>query len=248
MRTVPAAVALVLTLPLYAAAPSGQIAMGVGATDSSSIIVRMDGKESPVTLAGVTSGSERGAAFLKRLVAGRVVRVNGPRSAATATLLDNTSVAGHVNDFLQTSTTSDPCTLGRAAYNVALPLVARRQSAAPARATKAAKAAAPKREAHVSFAAGKSDPNNLSVKGSNPAVSAAYTAPAPTPKPANQPGAYNLPQATTYTPPQASPLTSLPQGAAQTLQGAAPPRATLPQPNTEAPNAAPRPTTPTTTY
>ena len=99
-----------------AARPSGQIAMGVGALDSNAIVVRVEGKETSVTLAGVQPGSAPATAFLKCLVGGRVVRVKGARTAATVTMLDDTSVAEHVNEFLQSRTAMDPCALGKAAY------------------------------------------------------------------------------------------------------------------------------------
>src|SRR5436190_10843400 len=117
MRIAAAVVAAAgLSLSLYAAAPAGEVALGLGATDSSLIVVRIDGKETNVRLAGAVAGNERGAEFLKCLVAGRVVRIRGSHSAATVMLLDDTNVAAHVAEFLQTSTASDPCTIGKGAY------------------------------------------------------------------------------------------------------------------------------------
>ena len=109
---------LALAAHLFAAtpAPSGRVGMGVGALDSNAIVVRIDGRESAFTLAGLQSGSQPATAFLKCLVAGRVIRVKGPSSAATAMLLDDTSVAAHVSEFLQSKTAMDPCELGKAAY------------------------------------------------------------------------------------------------------------------------------------
>lgn len=103
-------------LLLLAATSSGQVGLGVGALDSNAIVVRIDGQEQAVTLAGAKAGSEEAKAFLKCLVAGRVLRVKGPHKAATALLLDDTSVADHVNEFLQSKTGIDPCELGKAAY------------------------------------------------------------------------------------------------------------------------------------
>ena len=100
----------VLALPLIAAAPKGTIALGVGASSSSEVVVKIDGKTATVKLAGVNNGTYAGQAFLQCLVAGRVVHVKGSRGAATVTLLDDTSVAAHVAEFLQTNTSSDPCT------------------------------------------------------------------------------------------------------------------------------------------
>jgi hypothetical protein len=108
--------AVFATSLLLAAAPPGQISLGVGALDSNAIVVRIDGKEQAVTLANTKPGSAHATAFLKCLVAGRVVRIKGPHSAATALLLDDTSIADHVNEFLQSRTAMDPCELGKAAY------------------------------------------------------------------------------------------------------------------------------------
>ena len=109
---------LALAAHLLAAAPvhAGRTGMGVGALDSNAIVVRIDGQESAFTLSGVQSGSKPATAFLKCLVAGHVLRVKGPSSGATAMLLDDTSVADHVNEFLQSKTSMDPCELGKAVY------------------------------------------------------------------------------------------------------------------------------------
>ncbi len=118
MRLLAALLAASLTASLLLAAtpPSGQVSLGVGALDSNTIVVRVDGKEQSVTLASTKPGSAPATAFLKCLVADRVVRIKGPHTAATALLLDDTSVADHVNEFLQSKTSMDPCELGKAAY------------------------------------------------------------------------------------------------------------------------------------
>jgi len=116
MRFLAALLAASLAAPLPAAAPPGQVSLGIGALDSNTIVVRIDGEEQAVTLANTKSGSVPATAFLKCLVAGRVVRIKGPHSAATALLLDDTSIADHVNEFLQSKTAMDPCELGKAAY------------------------------------------------------------------------------------------------------------------------------------
>lgn len=108
--------ALAAHLLAAARAHDGRVAMGVGALDSNAIVVRSDGQESAITLTGLKPGSPPATAFLKCLVAGRVLRLKGPSSAATATLLDDTSVADHVNEFLQSKTSMDPCELGKATY------------------------------------------------------------------------------------------------------------------------------------
>jgi hypothetical protein len=103
-------------LLLLAATSSGQVALGIGALDSNAIVVRLDGKQVAVTIAGAKPGSAPAMAFLKCLVAGRVVRIKGPRTAATVTMLDDTSVADHLKELEQSKTSMDPCELGKAAY------------------------------------------------------------------------------------------------------------------------------------
>src|SRR5947209_5398749 len=178
---------------MLAAIAASVIALGVGATDANKIIVRIDGKETPIVLAGVSGGSERGAAFTRCLVAGRVVRVSGPHGAAKVTMLDDSSVANHVAEFLQSSTTADPCTIGKAAYQ------------APAPAAKGKKAP---REVHVSF--GSSKPAN---KGTNPVLpstdpratewGSTYRPPAPPPPPPDPARVAPLAPPRPYPPPRA---------------------------------------------
>ncbi len=204
MRIAAALAATGLSLSLYAAAPAGEVALGLGATDSSLIVVRIDGKETTVKLAGVTAGSERGAAFLKCLVAGRVVRVKGPHTGATVTLLDDTSVAAHVEEFLQTTTSSDPCAIGKAAYHaqpMRLPAAASKPPAKP----QAQKV--PERVIHVSVSSQPSEPPSLGVAPLGPAgrpqdYGPGYEAPPPAPAPENQPTIYSPPHVTSYQAPQ----------------------------------------------
>src|SRR5437763_13521383 len=92
------------------------VALGVGAIDSNSITVLLDGKPTKIVLAGVAPGDARAAEFAQCLVAQRVVRISGPHSAARVTMLDDTAVSAHISEFMQTQTTSDPCALGQAAY------------------------------------------------------------------------------------------------------------------------------------
>jgi len=201
---------------MLAAIALSVIALGVGATDSNSIVVRIDGKETRVTLAGVAGGSERGAAFAKCLVAGRVLRIKGPHSAATVTLLDDTSVAGHVAEFLQTNTTSDPCTIGKAAYQT--------RKAAVAGVTTHAPVKKPVRQVHVSFSSGTQTKKDVLIPP--PAVTKSewgvnYRPPVPASMPSDQPaistpataGTYQPATAGTYTPPSvgATTVTAAPQ-------------------------------------
>ena len=179
------------------------LAMGVGANDSNSIIVRIDGKETRVILAGVAGGSERGATFAQCLVAGRVLRISGPHSAATATMLDDTAVAAHIAEFLQTQTTSDPCVLGKAAYQPRAIHVAPAAAAdlAPLPMVKKKKAV---REVHVSFSGGEANKGALNLPPALPAPAQPYSPPArPAPQPAG-PTYANPITVQTYTPPTAS--------------------------------------------
>lgn len=233
---------------MFAAIAASLVALGVGATDSNSIVVRLDGKETAIKLAGVSAGDARAAAFAQCLVAGRVVRISGPRSAATVRLLDDTSVAAHVSEFLQTQTAADPCAVGKAAYQPVH--TAARVAAAPPTAPRAATPTGKKpREVHLSFASGTPQPNALHVApapqttnewGNN------YRAQQPAAAPVNTP-TYQTPNTVqmyqpttvqTYTPPTVSTSPGLTQAYPQSLpqQGAQP----MPQGGTE--------TVPTTTY
>ena len=140
----------VLALPLIAAAPRGTVALGVGASSSNEVVVKIDGKNATVKLAGVNNGTYAGQAFLQCLVANRVLRVD--RAAGRVTMLDGTSVADHVAEFLQTRTQTDPCTLGKAAYVSATPALA--SSVVVKQPGEASTAAPAKREGHVSFPSG----------------------------------------------------------------------------------------------
>ena len=220
------------------------LALGVGAADSNTIIVKIDGKNTYVTLDGINAGSERAAVFAQCLVAGRVVRVSGPHSAAKVTLLDDTSVGAHIAEFLQTQTTSDPCALGTAAYQ---PKVIHTEAALPAVTPKKKKAV---REVHVSFSAGgDSSKNGLNMPpaAANP-LGANYRPPAATAAPAasTQPTyanpqpvqPYAPPVAGTYTPPTTSTAPVTQVGTQQSLQ----------QQGTQPMQQAPTTTIPTTTY
>lgn len=220
--------------------------MGVGAADSNTLIVRIDGKETRVTLAGVKGGSESGQMFTQCLVANRVVRVSGPRSAAKVTMLDDSSVAAHVSEFLQTQTSSDPCALGKAAYQpVALHAAATASSAAkplPAVTKK------PAREVHVSFSGGSTSKDALKVQTMPPApLGATARPPAPAAAPSYQPTYAAPPTVGTYTPPTVGTYNPATTGANQSLApGSTQP--SLQQQGTQSlPQQGPQPV-PTTTY
>ena len=172
------------------------LALGVGAADSNVIVVKIDGKETRVTLSGVNAGSERGTAFAQCLVAGRVVRITGPHSAAKVTLLDDTAVSAHIAEFLGTQTSSDPCALGKAAYQPKAP-----RAVAVAPLPVVTKKKKPVREVHVSFAGGSMSADSVKMPGSVPQPAAPYRPPAPPAQPSNQPTYANPPTAQTYTPP-----------------------------------------------
>ena len=218
----------VLAVPLIAAAaPRGTIALGVGASSASEVIVKIEGKTTTVKLAGVNNGTYAGQAFLQCLVAKRILRVD--RAAGRVTMLDGTSVADHVAEFLQTKTASDPCALGKASYVPATPplassVVVKGPGEAPA-----------KREGHVSFGSGTAmGAINMPPSSPQPAPQQRPTAPAPAPS--NQPSIYRpptvgtttLPQGTTYTPPSVG-TSTVPSGGTVTpgqAQPYTPPTAT----------------------
>ncbi len=225
----------VLALPLIAAAPKGTIALGVGASSSSEVVVKIDGKNVTVKLAGANNGTYAGQAFLQCLVANRVVRVD--RAAGRVTMLDGTSVADHVAEFLQTRTASDPCVLGKASYvSLTPPLASAVVVAPPANAN----AAAPgKREGHVSFGSSnaKLTPEALAIPNSaQPQPAPRNTQSAPRRAPSEQPTIYRPPsvgatapqQGTTYAPAQVG-TTTVPTGNTTTVpqgQTYTPPTAT----------------------
>lgn len=117
---------VVLAVALLGAAkhvPHGTIGLGVGAKSASEIVVKIDGHDVEMKLAGLPpNGTYQTQAFLDCLVAKRVLRVD--RAAGRATMLDGTSVADHVAEFLLSKTPMDPCALGKAAYVGELPPLA----------------------------------------------------------------------------------------------------------------------------
>jgi hypothetical protein len=184
----------VLAVPLIAAAPPrGTVALGIGAASSSEVVVKIAGKNVTVKLAGISNGTYAGQAFLQCLVASRIVRVD--RAAGRVTLLDGTSVADHLAEFLQSRTSTDPCTLGKAAYVPQPPALASSVVVNPPGSGAPAPA---RREGHVSFGSG-SALGGLDL-GASPAP-AAQRAPAKAPAAANdQPTIYNPPTMSTVTP------------------------------------------------
>jgi len=216
------------------------LAMGVGAADSNTLIVRIDGKETRVTVAGVSAGSERGTAFAQCLVAGRVLRISGPHSAAKVTLLDDSIVSAHIAEFLQSQTSADPCALGKAAYQP--------RTGTPVAALPAVTPKKKPRVLHVSFAGGEMSKSSVQMPAPLPTtVTPVYTPQAaPARTTANQPTYANPVTVQTYTPPTAgayAPQTvSTTSGLAPTTTQALPQQGTeqIPQQQTE--------TVPTTTY
>src|SRR6185436_8181876 len=125
-----------------------------------------------------------GQAFLQCLVAKRILRVD--RAAGRVTMLDGTSVADHVAEFLQTKTASDPCALGKASYVPATPPLA---SSVVVKGPGETAAAPAKREGHVSFGSGTAmGAINMPPSSPQPAPQQRPTAPAPAAS--NQPSIY----------------------------------------------------------
>ncbi len=221
----------VIAVPLMAATPppKGVVGLGVGAASSTDVIVKINGKNETVKLAGIKNGTYAGQAFLNCLVQQRIVRVD--RTANRVTLLDGSSVADHLAEFLLSKTSTDPCAIGKAAYTPATPPLA--SSVAVAQPGEAA-AAPSKRRGTVSFGSSNSkmDPNAVKVSPSQPEERRTYAAPAQ-PAPTNQPtyyrpptvGTVQIPQGTTSALPNVGTSTVPSQGtvAPQQAQPYAPP-------------------------
>jgi hypothetical protein len=107
-----------LSFSLVASSNAATVALGVGATSPNEVVVRIDGRETRLRLDGVKpSGDPAAASFLRCLVAGRVVRLQMKGSGtAKITMLDGTAVSELVNEYLDTTSKIDPCTLGKASY------------------------------------------------------------------------------------------------------------------------------------
>ena len=201
---------------MLAAIAASVLALGVGATDANSIVVRINGKATSLSLAGVAGGSQPGTAFAKCLVAGRILQISGPGSAAAATLLDGHSVAALVREFLETTTSSDPCTLGKAAYQP-VRMVVNAPSTSPS--TSSANPRKRGREVHVSFTSGTMTEEALRV-ASRPAPSEAARKsyreePAPS-QSGEQPANYRRGTVPVYDPLHPQPSTLPTVGATQT--------------------------------
>jgi hypothetical protein len=154
----PIAIALVSLLFVASAAVSDIVALGVGANSPSEVVVKIDGRDVRLHLDGAKpSGNPAAEAFLRCLVAGRIVKVHKTSaSAAKVTMLDGTAVADLVNEFLDTTTKIDPCTLGRAAYQPQYAHVTG-DTSSPSTAT-GGKPAHATHEVHISYGSSSSKP------------------------------------------------------------------------------------------
>lgn len=185
----------VLAVPLLAAAPPrGVVGLGVGAASSNEVVVKIDGKNETIKLAGIKNGTYPGQAFLQCLVERRIVRVD--RAANRVTMLDGSSVADHLAEFLLSRTETDPCALGKAAYAPATPPLASAVVVAPPKTGTAEKS---KREGHVSFgsSSGKMDPEAVKIStspaGAPSSKPQTVAVPPPPPAPTNVPTIYRPP-------------------------------------------------------
>ena len=180
----------VIAVPLIAAAPppKGVVGLGIGAASSTEVIVKINGRNETVKLAGIKNGTYAGQAFLQCLVERRIVRVD--RAANRVTMLDGSSVADHLAEFMLSKTTTDPCAIGKAAYTPATPPLA----ASVAVAQPGEPAAAPKHRGTVSFGSpgATMDPNALKITTSQPEERHKYAAP-PQPAPSNNATIYRPP-------------------------------------------------------
>jgi len=214
MRYMIAAVlALAVSTPLFAASV---VALGVGASSASEVVVKIDGKDTTVKLAGAPAeGTYPAQAFLQCLVAERVMRVD--RASGRVMLLDGTSVADHLAEFLQTRTLSDPCMLGKAAYVHATPRTAAAPAAAPAATPIAVTPLKGAREGHVSFASGSSAVPTLGAAAPSPAQPKPATAAPASPYANVPPPLGQAARPGIYSPPTVGTTTLTPVGSQQSM-------------------------------
>ncbi|HEV2720061.1 MAG TPA: hypothetical protein VG323_08585 [Thermoanaerobaculia bacterium] len=231
----------VLAVPLMAAAqPKGVVGLGVGAASSTEVIVKVNGKNETVKLAGITNGTYAGQAFLQCLVAHRIVRVD--RAANRVTMLDGSSVADHLAEFLLSKTPVDPCEIGKAAYVPATPPLA--SSVAVMQPGEAPAPSPGKRRGTASFGSSNSkmDPNAVKFTPSQAEERYKYAAPAQ-PAPTNAPTIYRPPSVGSQQVPQGS-TTTLANPGTTTVQSQG--TVTTPQGQTYAPPSPGTTTVPST--
>jgi hypothetical protein len=169
----------ILSLALTTAVHADIIALGVGAVSPSEVVVKIDGHDVHLRVDGAkASGDTKATSFLQCLVAGRVVRVKKTSAkAANVMMLDGSSVGSLVNEFLDTTTKIDPCTLGKAAYQPQYAHVTGDATSEPA-AAKPAKG----REIHVSQGSSKANnPEHLQMPREVTYPERPYQAPPPPP-------------------------------------------------------------------
>src|SRR4051794_25968252 len=80
------------------------VGLGAGAPSPYEVIVKIDGRDTHIRLAGVKpSGDPAAATFLRCLITGRIVRIT-PAGSGTSkvTMLDGSVVAALVNEFFDT--------------------------------------------------------------------------------------------------------------------------------------------------
>ena len=92
------------------------LGLGVGAKDANHIVVKVDGTDRVVDLKTNATG-DPAQKFLQCLVAGRVLKITKDH----VKLLDGNDVADHVREFMNSKTSADPCTLGKAVYTPQTP-------------------------------------------------------------------------------------------------------------------------------
>ena len=108
--------------------PGVVIGLGVGAAGANEVIVKIQGKDTRVKLAGLKPGSDEARLFLQCLVAKRVVRIDPKQGRAW--LLDEVEINDRMRRFLENPPSLDPCDAGRGAYatpNDPLPVVQRKK-------------------------------------------------------------------------------------------------------------------------
>lgn len=159
----------VLATALSAGAALAQTyGLGVNAPSPDSVVLKIDGRNQTFTVGGGAT-TKNAEAFLTCLVNDRVLKVVRKGGSAQLFMLDNSNVADLLREYLQSNTSTDPCTLGKAAYTPKPPALA---GEAPQAAVVAAPAPPPAPAAEPKPAAKKKLGRKAAAASSEPKVNA----------------------------------------------------------------------------
>ena len=96
-------------------APGVAIGLGVGASASNEVVVKIGGENTTtVRLGRLPAESDQGRLFLQCLVAKRIARVDAKHGRAW--MLDEVEVNETLRQYLENPSSLDPCDAGPAAY------------------------------------------------------------------------------------------------------------------------------------